>query len=70
MDLDASLYWLALTVTPGLGARLTSKLLRHFGSPEAVFRARLFGSGVCAAGGNTAGAALVADPSERISFGR
>jgi DNA processing protein len=41
MDLDASLYWLALTVTPGLGARLTSKLLRHFGSPEAVFRARL-----------------------------
>ncbi|MBI3670706.1 MAG: DNA-protecting protein DprA [Acidobacteria bacterium] len=41
MELDASLYWLGLAVTPGLGARLTGKLLRHFGSPEAIFRAPL-----------------------------
>lgn len=41
MELDASLYWLALAVTPGLAARLTARLLRHFGSPEAVFRASL-----------------------------
>jgi DNA processing protein len=41
MELDASLYWLALSVTPGLAARLTARLLRHFGSPEAVFRASL-----------------------------
>ncbi|HEX2710799.1 MAG TPA: DNA-processing protein DprA [Candidatus Acidoferrales bacterium] len=41
MELDASLYWLALSVTPGLAARLTARLLRHFGSREAVFRASL-----------------------------
>jgi DNA processing protein len=41
VDLDASLPWLALHLTPGLGARLTGKLLRQFGSPEAVFRASL-----------------------------
>ena len=41
MDLDASLYWLALRLTPGLGSRLTGKLLREFGSPDAVFRASL-----------------------------
>ena len=41
MELDASLYWLALAVTPGLAARLTARLLRHFGAPEAVFRASL-----------------------------
>ena len=41
MDLDASLSWLALQLTPGLGARLTGKLLRQFGSPEEVFRAPL-----------------------------
>ncbi len=41
MDLDASLSWLALQLTPGLGARLTGKLLRKFGSPEEVFRAPL-----------------------------
>ena len=41
MDLDASLSWLALQLTPGLGARLTGKLLRQFGSPEEVFRASL-----------------------------
>ncbi|HEX9579179.1 MAG TPA: DNA-processing protein DprA, partial [Myxococcales bacterium] len=41
MELDASLYWLALAVTPGLAARLTARLLRHFSAPEAVFRASL-----------------------------
>ena len=41
MELDSSLSWLALHLTPGLGARLTGKLLRQFGSPEGVFRASL-----------------------------
>src|SRR3989441_2696004 len=41
MDLDASLYWLALSLTPGIAARLSGKLLRQFGSPEGVFRASL-----------------------------
>ena len=41
MDLDSSLSWLALQLTPGLGARLTGKLLRQFGSPEEVFHASL-----------------------------
>jgi len=41
VDLDHSLPWLALRLTPGLGARLTAKLLRHFGSPEEIFRASL-----------------------------
>jgi DNA processing protein len=41
VDLDASLSWLALQLTPGLGARLTGKLLRQFGSPEEVYRASL-----------------------------
>lgn len=39
MELDASVHWLALSLTPGLGARLTGKLLRTFGEPEAVFEA-------------------------------
>ena len=41
VDLDASLPWLALRATPGLGSRLAGKLLRQFGSPEEVFRASL-----------------------------
>jgi DNA processing protein len=41
VELDASLYWLALGLTPGLGARLTGRLLAHFSSPEKVFRASL-----------------------------
>jgi DNA processing protein len=41
VDLDASLSWLALHLTPGLGARLMGRLLRQFGSPEDVFRASL-----------------------------
>ena len=41
MDLDASLPWLALRLTPGIGARLMAKLLRQLGSPEGIFRASL-----------------------------
>src|SRR5215472_7353124 len=39
MQLDASLSWLALTLTPSLASRLSARVLRRFGSPEAVFRA-------------------------------
>ncbi len=41
MELDLSLDWLSLSMTPGLGSRLIGKLLRQFGSPERVFRASL-----------------------------
>src|SRR5712692_2376478 len=41
MELDASLSWLALALTPGLASRLYARLLREFGSPEEVFRAPL-----------------------------
>lgn len=41
MGPDQYLGWLALALTPGLGARLTGRLLREFGSPEAVFNASL-----------------------------
>jgi DNA processing protein len=40
MDSDHYLGWLALALTPGLGAR-TAELLREFGSPEAIFAASL-----------------------------
>ena len=35
------LEWLALTLTPGLGPTKSRKLVEHFGSAEAVFRASL-----------------------------
>jgi DNA processing protein len=41
VKLDASLDWLSLSVTPGLGSRLIGKLLRQVGSPKDVFRASL-----------------------------
>src|SRR2546422_4465046 len=41
MELDHSLHWLGLALAPGLASRLTAKLLRNFGSPEAVFGASL-----------------------------
>ena len=41
MGPDQYLGWLALALTPGLGARLTGRLLREFGSPEAIFNASL-----------------------------
>jgi DNA processing protein len=33
--------WLAISLTPGLGPTKSRKLVEHFGSPEAVFRASL-----------------------------
>jgi DNA processing protein len=41
MELDGSLSWLALALTPGLACRLSARLLKRFGSPDAVFSARL-----------------------------
>jgi DNA processing protein len=41
VELDAALPWLALTLTPGVAARYSARLLRRFGSPSAVFGARL-----------------------------
>jgi DNA processing protein len=41
MELDSSLHWLALALTPGLASRLSARLLKHFGSPQAIFRAPL-----------------------------
>jgi DNA processing protein len=41
MELDSSLSWLALSLTPGLASRLSARLLKRFGSPDAVFRAPL-----------------------------
>jgi DNA processing protein len=41
MELDASLPWLALTMTQGIAARLSARLLKEFGSPDEVFRAPL-----------------------------
>src|SRR5712664_3663100 len=47
MELDASLSWLALALTPGLASRLSARLLREFGSPEEVFRAPLIRLEAC-----------------------
>jgi DNA processing protein len=41
MDPEAYLAWVALALTPGLGGRMAGKLLREFGSPEAIFNASL-----------------------------
>ena len=41
VEADQYLGWLALALTPGLGARMAGKLLREFGSPENVFNASL-----------------------------
>ncbi|HKS82912.1 MAG TPA: DNA-processing protein DprA [Candidatus Acidoferrales bacterium] len=41
MEPDRYLGWLALALTPGLGARMAGKLLKEFGSPEAIFNASL-----------------------------
>jgi DNA processing protein len=41
MESDQYLGWLALALTPGLGARMAGKLLGEFGSPEAIFNASL-----------------------------
>jgi predicted Rossmann fold nucleotide-binding protein DprA/Smf involved in DNA uptake len=39
MELDGSLSWLALALTPGLASRLFARVLRKVGSPDDVFRA-------------------------------
>ncbi|MGB9606781.1 MAG: DNA-processing protein DprA, partial [Bryobacteraceae bacterium] len=36
---EEELYWLALRMTPGLGTRWMVRLIEHFRSPQAVFRA-------------------------------
>lgn len=41
MHADDYLGWLALALTPGLGARSAGKLLREFGSPDTIFSASL-----------------------------
>lgn len=41
MQPDQYLGWLALALTPGLGARMAAKLLHHFGSPDAIFSTSL-----------------------------
>jgi DNA processing protein len=41
MELNQYLGWLALALTPGLGARHAGKLLRELRSPEAIFAASL-----------------------------
>ena len=41
MDSDHYLGWLALALTPGLGARMAGKLLREMGSPQQIFNASL-----------------------------
>ena len=41
MQLDASLSWLALALTPGMASRLSARVLKQFTSPDGVFRASL-----------------------------
>lgn len=41
MSDDRYLHWLGLALTPNLGARTIGKLLRQYGSPQAVFAASL-----------------------------
>jgi predicted Rossmann fold nucleotide-binding protein DprA/Smf involved in DNA uptake len=47
MEPEASLSWLALTLTPGIAARLTARLLREFGTPEGVFHPSLTALEAC-----------------------
>jgi DNA processing protein len=47
MNLQPDPGWLALGLTPGLGARLAGKLLRQFRTPEAVFHASLTSLEAC-----------------------
>src|ERR1035438_6584514 len=46
---EEELHWLALRLTPGLGARTCGKMLQRFRTPQAIFRAsrtELEGAGV------------------------
>ena len=36
---EDELYWLALKLVPGIGARTSGKLLERFRSPQAIFHA-------------------------------
>jgi len=54
MELGSSLSWLALSLTPGLGARLLGRLLREFGSPDDAFSASLTALEACGLPGATA----------------
>ena len=36
---DEELHWLALKLVPGLGTRISGKLLERFRTPQAIFRA-------------------------------
>src|SRR5260370_30100258 len=47
MQLDASLSWLALGLTPGLASRLSARILRRFDSPDGVFRATITALEAC-----------------------
>jgi len=47
MEPDRYLGWLALALTPGLGARQAGKLLREFGGPEEIFNASLTALEAC-----------------------
>src|SRR3972149_1884191 len=38
-ELERYTYWLAVGLTPGIGARLAAELLKRFGKPEAIFAA-------------------------------
>jgi DNA processing protein len=58
MQLDNSLSWLALSLTPGLAARLSSRVLRQFGSPDGVFRASLSDLEACHLPGEAAQAVI------------
>jgi DNA processing protein len=40
-DLERYTYWLAVLLTPGVGARLAAELLKRFGTPERIFAAPL-----------------------------
>jgi DNA processing protein len=65
MQLDASLSWLALVLTPGLAARLCARVLRQFGSPKGVFTASRADLEACHLPEETAKAIL-----KRTAFGR
>src|SRR5690349_10309462 len=58
MQLDSSLSWLALGLTPGLASRLSARVLREFGSPEGVFRASKRDLEACRLPADTAEAVL------------
>ncbi|MFQ5817042.1 MAG: DNA-processing protein DprA [Terriglobia bacterium] len=40
-ELERYTYWLAMTLTPGIGSRLAAQLLKRLGSPERIFTASL-----------------------------